>query len=334
MSSCSTLYRQNVETSEFRLDIGRHHSNSGSEKAITDRLDAVSTESVLRRALELEGEALDESHPFSMDQVERIASEIGLDMAYVRQALTELAAGADRRARLDRFILRDPVVAVQMIEALDITTLQNRLNGRLRTHEGLSPTEPVVNGYRWQTAGKGLARLLRKATQGDRVLAGAMGEEVTHRVHSLNELEHLVSLEADTSHLLRPAKAVLAACVLVGAITPFIFTAVAPLGFTQTLLGTWALAATIGAAAVTRVRRRALRLGRSLSRALTAMASADAEPTPEPVLSRILRLAGSAIEVFGHAPKKWSLHQTKTNPASGAGPRAKLGARPKPPTRP
>jgi hypothetical protein len=62
------------------------------DQTIFERLDALEAERVIRRALELEAEALDQPHQFSAAQLERIAAEIEMDPVFVRQASARYAS--------------------------------------------------------------------------------------------------------------------------------------------------------------------------------------------------------------------------------------------------
>ena len=89
-----------VEADDLRMQ----HTPTGDthrvgERLIADHLDALEAERVIQRALELEAASLDEPHVITTGQLELIAKEIGIDPAFVHQALGEVRLESEHRGR-------------------------------------------------------------------------------------------------------------------------------------------------------------------------------------------------------------------------------------------
>ncbi len=188
---------------------------------LADRLHHLSmaeAERVLERAIALQSEA-EVATPNTIDteMLGRIAAELQVDPAHLRQALAEelLRLDAEEPGWLDRLIGPEGVTAQAVISG-DAVHARAVIDNWLATHEGLRKRSETASSTRWErdpnlaTA----ARMALNMTQGSGRLRGVDG--VTTIVRPATDTHQLVRIEADTGKLRRRGIVLLAAAALLG----------------------------------------------------------------------------------------------------------------------
>ena len=269
-----------MEADDFQQSApGPDGSTEASERLIAQRLDALEAEKVFRRALELEAEAIEQPHLFTGQQLESIAKEINMDLAFVRKALGEVRLSPSERTRLERFILRDHIIEVETIEGLTREQVDRLIETWMKDHEGLIPGMRLDDGIEWDVDRRISTRIRTTMTSGGNRISRTAGGDVVHRVHSISAQEHVVAMQSKGEGPLLLAKAgfVLAAGLLTaGTIAAIGLDAVS---FLQTVAGLMVGAAAIAGGAVFAARRWAKGVGRALRRSLTSLTQ-RAKPKP------------------------------------------------------
>ncbi|HEY5727191.1 MAG TPA: hypothetical protein VIV08_01130 [Acidimicrobiia bacterium] len=188
---------------------------------LADRLHHLSmaeAERVLERAIALQSEAeMATPNTIDTEMLGRIAAELQVDPAHLRQALAEelLRLDAQEPGWLDRLIGPEGVAA-QAVVSGRAAQVRAAIDNWLATHEGLRKRSETVNGTRWErdphlaTA----ARMALNMTQGSGRLRGVDG--VTTTVRPATDTHQLVRIEADTGKLRRRSVLLFAAVALLG----------------------------------------------------------------------------------------------------------------------
>jgi hypothetical protein len=172
-------------------------ADSSGERLIADRLDALEAERVLQRALELEAEELDQTHVISTEQLERIANEIGVDAAFVHQALGEIRLEPAQRSRFDRWVLPEDLIETATIKGLTREEVDVAMTRWMTQHEGMIPSGVLADGSEWTIDRRWRSRMLAWSLSGGNRISRIASGDVTHRVHSVSEREHIVALQSE-----------------------------------------------------------------------------------------------------------------------------------------
>lgn len=187
------------------------------DRLIADRLHALEAEKVIQRALELEAEQLDTPHVISTDQLERIAKEIGVDPAFVHQALGEVRLGSKERGRFAQWVLPDDLIETATIDGLSREQVDAAITRWMKTNEGMIRGTTTAEGTTWDLDRRALAKVRATLISGDNRISKVAGSDVAHRVHSVSETEHVVALSSDGDLPLLFAKGMIALGVLIAA---------------------------------------------------------------------------------------------------------------------
>lgn len=242
-----------------------------SDHALADRLGAAEAERVFSRALELEAEALDRPHLFSPEQLERIAAEVHMDVAFVRQALGEIRMAPARRGWLERRLLPDPLMETRTLDGLDRKELDRAIREWMTDYEGLIASGRLDDGMEWDVDRRLSARFKAMRAAGGNRISRVAGGDVSHRVHTIGEDEHLVALQSEGQGPILLAKfgLVAASLVIVYGLVSGVDASLQ--GFIERVAYAAIIGAAIAAAAVAGARRWAKGIGRALRRSLTGL---------------------------------------------------------------
>lgn len=184
---------------------------------IADRLHALEAEKVIQRALELEAEHLDEPHVITTSQLERIAKEIGVDPAFVHQALGEVRLAPQERGKFAQWVLPDDLIETATIQGLSREDVDRVIGRWMTTYEGMIQGTTTAEGTTWDLDRRAFAKLRAGLISGDNRISKVAGSDVAHRVHSVAETEHVVALSSDGDLPLMFAKGMIALGVLIAA---------------------------------------------------------------------------------------------------------------------
>ena len=112
-------------------------------------VDAMEAERVLQRALELEAEVLDQPHVITTEQLERIAKEIGVDTAFVHQALGEVRLEPATRSWFARGVLPAPLFETATISGLSRDDVDASIHKWMTQNEGMTVAGMLADGVEW-----------------------------------------------------------------------------------------------------------------------------------------------------------------------------------------
>lgn len=243
------------------------------DHALADRLDAVEAERVFARALELEAEAIEQPHLFTPAQLERIAAEVNMDVAFVRQALGEVRMTPAERRWLDRRILPDPLMHSQTIEGLNRAELDAALDDWMTDYEGLIASGRLDDGTVWDVDRRLAARIKAMRAAGGNRISRVAGGDVAHRIHTIGDDEHVIALQSRGEGPLLLAKVGLALAALVVGYGLVSGIDASLQGFLERAAYSLVIGSATAAAAVAGARRWAKGIGRALRRSLTGLAA-------------------------------------------------------------
>lgn len=246
-----------------------HHRE---ERALADRLDALEAERVFARALELEAEAIEAPHLFTPAQLERIAAEVNMDVAFVRQALGEIRMAPAERSWLDRRILPQPLMQTQTLDGLSRADLDAALDDWMTAYEGLIASGRLDDGTVWDVDRRLAARIKAMRAAGGNRISRVAGGDVAHRVHTIGDHEHVVALQSRGEGPLLLAKVGLALAALVVGYGLVSGIDASLQGFLERAAYSLVIGAATAGAAVAGARRWAKGIGRALRRSLTGLA--------------------------------------------------------------
>jgi len=170
--------------------------NHQGERLIADRLDALEAEKVIQRALELEAESLDEPHIVTTDQLERIAAEIGVDPAFVHQALGELKLAPVERGRFEQWLLPDDLVETTTLSGFTREQVDDTIARYMTQNEGLIAAGKIADGMAWNIDQRWTAKAISGTLSGGNRMYKVAGSDIAHRVHSVSEHEHTVAFQS------------------------------------------------------------------------------------------------------------------------------------------
>lgn len=273
-----------MEAEEFRtID---SEAQAAGERRIADRLDALEAEKVFQRALELEAESqraaddLGSGKAITAEQLEKIAKEIGVDPAFVQQALGEVRLERPERSRLDRFILPEDLIASATIEGMPRADVEAAIHRWMTSHEGLMVDEKLPDGVSWDVDRRWTTLVVARSLSGGNRISKAAGGDVMHRVQTTSEDSHVVALESTGERPMLAAKGalVLAAMIMLSGAIGSIGMELVP--FLQSLAGYAILGGAVAAGGIAVARRWAGRIKQALRRSVNGLA-AKAQPQPE-----------------------------------------------------
>lgn len=273
---------------------------------MADRLDTAAVEEVIKRAIELEAEdpSPTPSHSFTPEEVARIAGELGIDTEFIRRAITEVqsAPPQDRRSRLDKYFLPEPLVESSVVEGLSRSQIEAMLADWMTNREGMRLVDRFDDGGEWEVDPHWLAKL-RTALNSDggrlgRVSAGP----VRHRISEIGDAQHVIALEASDTVPQVLGRAGIASGAVV-ALTVWLlafFGVLGGLGFGTTvvfmLLGVF-LGGGVVASFRAGIRAWGRRIKRRLKTALFRMGNPDVMPTSS-------RLGDFVASLFGGSARR------------------------------
>lgn len=196
-NTCAGTVRR-VEADDLHAqDYRQRDAKVAGDYLIADRLDALEAERVMQRALELEAESLDQPHVITTQQLERIAKEIGVDQAFVHQALGEVRLAPEARGRISRWILPDDLVETASINGINREDADASITKWMTQNEGLTPGAMLADGVEWSVDRRWRARMLSRSLSGGNRISRVASGDIAHRVHSTSEHEHVVALHSE-----------------------------------------------------------------------------------------------------------------------------------------
>jgi len=193
--------------------------DAAGDRLIADRLDALEAEKVMQRALELEAESLGEQHMISTEQLGRIAKEIGVDPAFVQQALGEVRLNPADRGWFARTVLPAPLVETASLQGLTRSDVDASIDKWMTQNEGFMRGAVTPGGAEWDIDKRWTAKLRSSTLSGANRISRVAGSDVAHRVHSSSEQDHLVAFESQGKGPLRSAGALMALGIALGALS-------------------------------------------------------------------------------------------------------------------
>lgn len=250
-----------------------------SDRRLADRLDGLETEKVIRRAMELEESSVDPTESFSPEDLERIAAELGISPQFVRQAIAEVRSGHADRSRVDRLLIPEEMAVQESIRGVTRDQLDRMVTRWMREYEGLMPTGRVASGIEWEMDRNALIRLRTAMTSGANRMSASVPGPIWHRVASVQEDEHVVTLSAEDRQPLLLAKGGTAVGVL-AAVGTLVGGAVDG-DLAAVLIGTPVVGGGIVAGSVIGARMWAQNMKKALRRSLTGMTSQPVPPRPK-----------------------------------------------------
>ena len=214
-----------MEADDLRSDeFGEPRFDEAGDRHIADRLEALEAEQVLQRAIELEAEANGSSSTISKEQLDRIAQEVGVDSAFVNQALGEVRLSPAERSRFAKWVIPADMFETITIDGIDREHLDAAITKWMTQREGLTANRNRGTGIEWDIDRRWQARTRSRALSGENRVARVAGGDIAHAVHTLSETEHVVAMESLGrlpllfAKLAMAAGAAVAAILLLGAI--------------------------------------------------------------------------------------------------------------------
>ncbi|MDH3306147.1 MAG: hypothetical protein OEO77_01305 [Acidimicrobiia bacterium] len=280
------------------------------DTGVADRLDAMraaTVERVLRRAIELQSDELHQPDVFDKQMLQRIADELGVNPAYVEQALAEELVVPPEEVVptvLHRFLAPS-----RMAERATVTGSRDALEQTVVTwmsrHEGLRPQRRARAGIVWERDSSPVTAIRRglKLSQGTGALRSATS--ITHHVESVGEGAHVVTIEADTRPITQVGASVggsVATAGLIAGLSVGLAGAVTlPVGLA---IGVGSIAFGVGLSLlISRTWAASMRTG--LRRALAGIANPELSRATESVPSMIRRLRDEWREAKAETKRDW-----------------------------
>jgi len=190
--------------------------HEATDRRLAERLDALETEKVMRRAMELEEASPDATESFSPEDLERIASELGINKEFVRQAIAEVRAEGSDRSRLEVLLLPDETIAQATLSGMTRTQVDRLVSRWMTEYEGLIPIGRIRDGLEWEVDQSALTRMRTALTSGANRMSRKVPGPIQHRVASISETEHVVTFSASDENPMWLAKLGPVAGVVVG----------------------------------------------------------------------------------------------------------------------
>lgn len=204
---CSADTVRRVDEDDLQVQDALSDARGDHQRA--DRLDAIQAEQVMQRALELEAETADGPKVITTEQLERMAKEIGVDPALMYQALGELRLEAPDQGRFAHWALGDSLAESATLTALTRADVDASVAKWMTQREGLIAGRAVADGVEWHVDRRWRSRMLSRTMSGGNRISRVAGGDVIHRVHSLNDDQHVVALQSEGRWPLTFAKLVL-----------------------------------------------------------------------------------------------------------------------------
>ncbi|MFT4596667.1 MAG: hypothetical protein ACI9TF_000913 [Paracrocinitomix sp.] len=172
-------------------------SDASRDSELADELDAMDAERVMQRALELEAESAHGPHVITTEQLDQIAKEVGVDPAFVHQALGELRLKAPDQGRFAKWMLGGSLAETATLTALTRADVDASVTKWMTQHEGMIAGGAVPGGVAWHVDRRWRSRVLSRSMSGGNRISRVTGDDLTHRVHSLNDDEHVVAMQSE-----------------------------------------------------------------------------------------------------------------------------------------
>lgn len=267
--------------------------------AVADRLDRLTSsqaESVIKRAIHLQSEA-EHDESFDLAMLQDIASDLGIPLAILEQALAEqhrdiAAAQRHTPSRLDRLFGITGFDESAVLRG-EIPEIENVLSTWMRSHEGMKRSRRTADGGEWHKNTQFLSQLKVDLGLTNSTPTLRNAGTTRHYFHALSDTEVLLTIEADRARVRMIAAISLAGAValaLVGA--GFVgFGAGSFFGAIWTALGGLAL---FGGTAVGVIRGWTSRIRRSLARVIEAVTHPEESGVYETIGAKI----GSLFDRF------------------------------------
>lgn len=249
-------------------------------RLVADRLQQLSVpeaERVLERAIELQTAApgAGPGSAISTEMLARIAEELEIDVAHLRQALVEelFRVHVEEPDLIDRLVAPDTVSANGPVPGTE-AEVRAVIDAWMGGHEGMRKRAEDRSRTVWERD-RSLASTIAHAlssSRGPGTLRRA--ETVTTSVRPATDVEQVVVVEADTGNLRRLAIGLLAGAAATGALVAGVGAAIDPSGFgvgpAAAGLGTFAV---LGGGVVIGVRMWAGKMQDAVTRVLDAVRS-------------------------------------------------------------
>lgn len=166
--------------------------------------------------MELEESSKDPTESFSPQDLERIAAEIGISPEFVRQAIAEVRSGHADRSRLDRLLIPEELAVQDSMSGLSREQVDRLVTRWMTEYEGLMASGRVKDGIEWEMDRNALIRLRTTLTSGANRVSRTVPGPIWHRVASVGDGEHVITMTAEDNQPLWLAKGGTAVGVLVG----------------------------------------------------------------------------------------------------------------------
>ena len=205
-------------------EFGESPADVAGERQLADRFEALEAEKVIQRALELEAKSANTPSMISTDQLYTIANEIGIDPAFVQQAMGEIRLAPSQRSRFSKFVLPDDLFATATIDGISKDELTAAINRWMTLREGLVAKGATPTGVEWDIDRRWRAKTRARTLSGDNRISRLAGGDIAHSVHHVGETQHVVAFESEGRAPLMLSKAImsvgigLAAFLLLGAV--------------------------------------------------------------------------------------------------------------------
>lgn len=260
---------------------------------------------MIRRAIELQDDeaSATEYGSLSADMLAKVAGELGIPQHHLDRAMAEQRAGllesAPPAGLFDRILGLSDLEEAVVVEGTR-PEVEHAVTGWFSAHEGLRVRKRTADGAVWEKDARPLAsiRMGLGLTEGTKVLRDA--GSVEHKVKTIDEDEHLVSVAVDPGRLRTTGEVLLA---VVAALS--VFGAIGVAAGTGSVLGSLATAfwtaAVFGTATILGIRAWSRRVSNALERALYAVRDPQSAGVYEPVPGWL----GSVLRGIGLIPRRW-----------------------------
>jgi len=191
--------------------------HEATDRRLAERLDAMETERVMRRAMELEEATPDATESFSPEDLERIAVELGINREFVRQAIAEVRSEGGERTKLEVLLLPEETIAQATLTGMSRKQADRLVSRWMTEYEGLIPVGKVRDGLEWEVDQSAITRMRTALTSGANRMSRKVPGPVQHRIASISEDEHVVTFSASDANPMWLAKLGPVAGVVIGA---------------------------------------------------------------------------------------------------------------------
>ena len=283
-----------------------HNGAGETEHVVADKLDRLSSaeaELVIQRALKLSDDEkhLDDYGSLDRETLEVVATELGIPLKHLSRALAERKARTATEGDdtwFERLLRIDDLDGAALVRG-NVDAVHRALVTWFTSHEGLRAVRVVANRGEWERDATPLTAIKMGLGMTNASRALRRAGTVTHEITSLSPDEHLVSIEAGKSLLLRTGTG-----LMVGASALSILAGIAVAAGPASLLsgilaGLWT-GLLFGTGAVFIVRSWASRINRSIRRALDAIT----DPAASGVFDRLPGSLGNFLRGLGFGRRR------------------------------